>query len=82
MRFFLKSIDDWHIVDTGWTPPKTPIAKWTIPQKQTRVAMNAICQALSTSEFSRISHCETVKEVWEVLQTTYEGTQLIKTAKL
>jgi len=44
--------------------------------------MNAICQALSTSEFSRISHCETVKEVWEVLQTTYEGTQLIKTAKL
>jgi hypothetical protein len=40
-----------------------PIAEWTVPQKQTRVvnnkAMNAICQVLSLSEFSRISHYET-----------------------
>jgi hypothetical protein len=86
--FKKKSIDVWHIVETGWTPPETAIAEWTIPQKKkkTRVvnekAMNSICQALSPSEFSRISHCETAKEAWEVLETIYEGTQLVKTAKL
>jgi hypothetical protein len=45
-------------------------------------AMNAICQTLSPSKFSRISHCETAKEAWEVIETTYEGTQLVKFAKL
>jgi len=65
---------------------RTVIAEWTIPKKQTHVvndkAMNAICQVLSPSEFSRISHCKTTEEAWEVLETTYEGTQLVKTTKL
>jgi hypothetical protein len=46
MRFFLKSINVWHIVESGWIPPETPIAKWTIPQTQSRIsndkAINAI----------------------------------------
>jgi hypothetical protein len=86
MGFFLKSIDVWSIVETGWTPPMTPIAEWIVPQKQTHVvndkAMNVICQALSPLEVSRISHCETTKEVWEVLETINGGTQLVKSAKL
>jgi hypothetical protein len=45
-------------------------------------AMNAMCQALSPLEFSQISHCETMKEAWEILETTYEGTQLVKSSKL
>jgi len=77
MRFFLKSINIWHIIETGWNPPTTTIAEWTIPQKQTCVvndkAMNAICQALSPSKFSRISHCETTKEAWEILETSNVG---------
>jgi hypothetical protein len=44
--------------------------------------MNVICQALSPLEVSRISHCETTKEVWEVLETINGGTQLVKSAKL
>jgi hypothetical protein len=56
MTFFLKSIDIWHSVETGWTTPETTIAEWIVPQKQTRVvndkAMNVICQALSPLEFS------------------------------
>jgi len=62
MRFFLKFIDVWHIVESGWTPPETPITEWTTPQTQSRIAndkaINAICQALSPFEFSQISHCE------------------------
>jgi len=44
--------------------------------------MNAICSTLSPSEFSRISNCETAKEAWDILETTYEGTKLVKSAKL
>jgi hypothetical protein len=44
--------------------------------------MNALCQTLSPSKFSRISHCGTAKEAWEVIETTYESTQLVKSAKL
>jgi hypothetical protein len=42
----------------------------------------AICQALSPSEFSRISNCETAQDAWKILETTYEGTKLVKSAKL
>jgi hypothetical protein len=56
MRFFLKSIDAWQIVETGGTPRETAIAEWTIPHRHNHVvndkAMNAICQVLSPSEFS------------------------------
>jgi len=45
-------------------------------------ALHALCQALSTSEFTRISNCETVQEAWQILETTYEGTKLVKSAKL
>jgi len=85
LRFFLKSIDIWHIVEFGWTPPKAPIAEWTIPQTHSRISndtLNAIWQALSPSEFSRISNCETYKEAWEILETTYEGKKIVKSAKL
>jgi hypothetical protein len=68
--FFLKSIYVWHIVKSGWTTPYLVIIELTVLQKQTRVAndraINAICLALSPSEFSRISHCETAQEAWEI----------------
>jgi hypothetical protein len=86
MRFFLKSIDVWHIVESGWTPPEAPTAEWTIIQTHSRIsndkALNAICQTLSPSEFSRISHCEIALDAWKILETTYEGTKIVKSAKL
>jgi len=86
MRFFLKSIDIWHIVESGWTPPEAPTAEWTIIQTHSCLsndkALNAICQTLSPSEFSRISHCEIAREAWEILETTFEGIKIVKSAKL
>jgi hypothetical protein len=85
MRFFLKSIDCWKIVETGWTKladatPKTVSEKnaWLTNDK----ALHALCQALSPSEFAKISSSESTKEAWEILETTYEGTELVKSAKL
>jgi hypothetical protein len=86
MRFFLKFIDVWHIVEFGWTSPDATTVEWTIIQTNTHLsnnkALNVICQALSPSEFSRISHCEIAQKVWKILETTYEDTKIVKSTKL
>jgi hypothetical protein len=85
MRFFLKSIDCWKFVETGWTKPvDTNIELLT--EKNTLLAydkaLHALCQALSPSEFTKISNCGTAQEAWQILETTYEGTKLVKFAKV
>jgi phosphomevalonate kinase len=45
-------------------------------------ALHALCQVLSPSEFTRISNCESAQAAWQILETTYEGTKLVKSAKL
>ena len=37
---------------------------------------------MSPDEFHRISHITIAKEVWEILETTYEGTKKVKDTKL
>jgi hypothetical protein len=85
MRFFFKSIDCWGIVETGWTKPEDATLE-LVPQKNARLsndkALHALCQALSPSEIAKISNCESAKEAWQILETTYEGTELVKSAKL
>jgi hypothetical protein len=65
MCFFFKSIDCWGIVETGWTKLEDAIPE-LVPQKNTRLsndkALHALCQALSPSEFAKISNCESAKE--------------------
>ena len=45
-------------------------------------AINAIFCGVSTNEFHRISHLKTAKEVWTILETTYEGFKKVKDTKL
>jgi hypothetical protein len=85
MRFFLKSIDVWKIVETGWIKlEKTN--EITVTQTSARLsndkALHALCQAFSPSKFAKISNCEVAKDAWQILETTYEGTKLVKSAKL
>jgi len=85
MRFFLKSIYVWKIVESGWIKPEET-DEITITQTSARLsndkALHALCQALSPFEFPRISNCEIAKDEWQILETTYEGTQLVKSTKL
>jgi len=85
MRFFLKSTDCWSIVETGWTKPVDATLKLVL-EKNARLSndksLHALCQALSPSKFARISNSESAKEAWQILETTYEGTKLVKSAKL
>jgi len=67
MRFFLKSIDCWKIVETGWTKP-ADLTPELVPEKNSQLsndkALHALCQALSPFEFARISNCESAQEAW------------------
>ena len=45
-------------------------------------AINAIFCGVSTDKFHRISHVETAKEAWKILETTYEGIEKVKDTKL
>jgi hypothetical protein len=85
MRFFLKSINCWKIVETGWTQP-ADVTPELVPEKNSRLyddkALHALCQALLPSEFARLSNYESGQEAWQILETTYEGTKLVKSAKL
>jgi hypothetical protein len=85
MRFFLKSIDCWSIVETSWTKPTDTTLK-LVPEKNARLSndksLHALCQAFSPSEFARISNSEFAQEAWQILETTYEGIKLVKSAKL
>jgi NADPH-dependent 7-cyano-7-deazaguanine reductase QueF-like protein len=40
MRFFLKSIDVWQIVESGWTKPHATTAELTIAQTSARLSNN------------------------------------------
>jgi hypothetical protein len=85
MHFFLKSIDCWSIVETGWTKP-ADAALELVPQKNAPLsndkAIHALCQALSPSKFAKILKCESAQEAWQILETTHKGTKLVKSAKL
>jgi hypothetical protein len=86
MCFFLKSIDVWQIVESGWIKLEATTAELSVAQNSAQLsndkALHALCQALSPSEFARISNCESAKEAWQILVTTCEGTKLVKSAKL
>ena len=43
---------------------------------------NALFNAVTNEEFKKISSTESAKEVWTILQTTYEGPKAIKDLKL
>ena len=43
--------------------------------------MNAFFSGITNEEFKKISSTETTKEAWTILQTTYEGTKVVKDSK-
>ena len=85
---FLCSIDDtvWDTVEVGWTRPEATKSTWDkaalAAVNTNSKALNAIFCGVSPDEFHRISHITIVKEAWEILETTYEGTKKVKDIKL
>ena len=44
-------------------------------------ALNALFSVVINEKFKKISFTETAKEAWTILQTTYEGTKVVKDSK-
>ena len=87
MRAFLQSLDEkvWQAIEIGWTKSKEAPAN----QDETNIkainfnsrALNALFNAVTNEEFKKISSIETAKEVWTILQTTYERTKAVNDSK-
>ena len=88
MRAFLQSLDEkvWQAVEIGWTEPKEVLTDWDEAKIKaanfnSRV-LNALFSSVTNEEFKKISSTKTAKEAWTILQTTYEGTKVVKDSKL
>ena len=88
MRAFLQFLDEkvWQAVEIGWIKPKEASADWDDAKIKAANfnsrALNVLFSAVTNDEFKKISSTETAKEVWTILQTTYEGTKAVKDSKL
>ena len=45
-------------------------------------AINVLYYVLRVNEFNRISTCFSIKEIWDRLEVTYEGTNQVKESKI
>ena len=87
MRAFLCAIDEsvWDSVENGYVKPMTAKSEWdkaacALANANSKAINNIFC-GVSTDEFHKISHVETAKEAWKILETTYEGTKKVKDTK-
>ena len=69
-----------------WTKPKEAPTDWDDAKIKVANfnswALNALFSAVMNEEFKKISSTETAKEALIILQTTYEGTKVVKDLKL
>ena len=83
MRAFLQSLDEkvWQAVEIGWTKPTEAPANWDDAKiKAANInsrVLNVLFSAVTNDEFKKISFTEIAKEVWTILQITYEGTKAV-----
>ena len=84
MRAFLCSIDEnvQVTVDVGWTRPEAAKSIWDkavlAVANANNKALNAIYSGVSLDELHKISHVTVAKDVWQILETTYEGMKKVK----
>ncbi|KAG2701572.1 hypothetical protein I3760_06G052000 [Carya illinoinensis] len=86
MRAFLMFLDKrvWYAMERGWTKFETTLDAWTRDEitncNWNSKGLNVIFMVVSPEEFKRISMCEIVKEVWNILEVIREG--IVKNLKL
>ena len=73
-------------MEIAWTKTKEVPADWDdvkikAADFNSRV-LNALFSVVMNEEFKKIFSSETAKEAWTILQTTYEGTKVVKDLKL
>ncbi|GAV58561.1 UBN2 domain-containing protein, partial [Cephalotus follicularis] len=97
MTIFLQSLDYqlWHIVVNGPRMPTRTIEGVVSPKPENEYndndfrmlqlnskAKHVLFCAVGPNEFNRVSSCNTAKEMWDLLEVTYEGTNQVKESKI
>ena len=88
MKGFLKALGEqvWQAIEVGWIKLKEELVDWDeatiITANFNSKALNDLFCRVTNEEFKKISSTKVAKEVWTILETTYEGTKAVKTVKL
>ncbi|GAV64923.1 UBN2 domain-containing protein, partial [Cephalotus follicularis] len=97
MTIFLQSLDYqlWHIIVNGPRIPTRTIEGVVSPKPENEYndndfrmlqlnskAKHVLFCAIGPNEFNRISSCDSAKEMWDLLEVTYEGTNEVKESKI
>ncbi|GMI98499.1 hypothetical protein HRI_003519200 [Hibiscus trionum] len=97
MRLFIKSTDFmvWDVVEEGPYIPMRRDGERLVPKIKAEMtdderrrmqvndkALHVIFCALGPDIYSKVSSIENAKEVWDTLETTYEGTSDVKETKI
>ncbi|GAV89534.1 UBN2 domain-containing protein, partial [Cephalotus follicularis] len=97
MTIFLQSLDYqiWHIIVNGPRMPTRTIEGVVSPKPENEYndndfrmlqlnskAKHVLFCAVGPNEFNRISSCDSAKEMWDLLEVTYEGTNQVKESRI
>ncbi|GAV79838.1 UBN2 domain-containing protein, partial [Cephalotus follicularis] len=97
MTIFLQSLDFqlWHIIVNGPRMPTRTIDGVVSPKPENEYndndfrmlqlnskAKHVLFCAVGPNEFNRISSCDSAKQMWDLLEVTYEGTNQVKESKI
>ncbi|GAV58763.1 zf-CCHC domain-containing protein/UBN2 domain-containing protein [Cephalotus follicularis] len=97
MTIFLQSLDYqlWHIIVNGPRMPTRTIDGVVSPKPENEYndndfrmlqlnskAKHVLFCAVGPNEFNRISSCDSAKQMWDLLEVTYEGTNQVKESKI
>ena len=88
MKAFLQALNEkvWLAVQVSWKKPSEHPATWEDGKAKAlnfnSRALNATYNGVTNGEFNKISSTEIAKEAWTILETTHEGTKVVKTIKL
>ena len=86
MRAFIEAegIQIWQSIENGYKVPKTvptdadELAQYNNNSK----ARNHLLSAIDESVFNKVMNYPSAKEMWDKIQTTYEGSSKVKEAKI
>src|ERR1700733_12419225 len=83
---YLQSLgtEGWNIVETGYAfPSTTPTDADEKKKYETNAkAVSTLLGCISQTEFMKVMHYKSAKEIWEKIVTSYEGDEQVKRAKL
>jgi hypothetical protein len=85
MRTYLMALgaNVWDVVETRYIKPVVLASKDDkLEFRFNAKGMNAILNGLAESEFVKVMHLQTTKEMWDKLISNYEGNEKVKDVKL